>query len=80
MLKTDRHKYVTQAYHGLQELSTTERKAAYRQHVASFTDSSAYMSIDTIDFIVDAVLFTFLVDYKDSHPTAISKPYEEIYA
>ena len=75
-----------QVYHGYQELESAQRKAIYGSQVASFTESS-YVNIDTIFLIVDAVLFTSLVDLKDRMQAAsaggacaiASKSYDQLY-
>lgn len=79
VLKVDRHKYVRKAYHGLDELPTATRKAIYRKQVASFTESH-YVNIDTMFLIVDAALFTNLVDFRDRNLDKIPKTYEQLFA
>jgi len=77
-LKVDRHKYVRKAYHGLNELTTNERKNAYAGEVSTFTDSN-YVNIDTIFLLIDAQLFASLIDMKDTNPNLITKSYNELY-
>eukprot|EP01039_Chlorochromonas_danica_P007712 gene7712-8519_t len=79
ILKVDRHRYVRKVYHGLDELSTNIRKAIYRKQVASYTESQ-YANIDTIFNLVDAVLFTYLVDYRDRNPDLVPKSYDQLYS
>ena len=51
----------------------------YAKEVPSFTESH-FVHIDTIFYVVDAVLFMYLVDFKDSHPELLgNKSYEDIY-
>lgn len=79
VIKVDRHKYVRKVFHGSKEYNTEERKAIYSKDVPSFTESH-YSYIDTIFLLVDAVLFTYLVDFKDAHPELFAdKSYEDIY-
>lgn len=79
IIKIDRHKYVRKVYHGLEEVTAAIRKSIYSQQVASFTESH-YANIDTMFLLVDAVLFTYLVDFHDRHPDLIPKSYEQIYS
>lgn len=65
-------------FHGKHELNSAEKKAIYGSHVLSFTESN-YVNIDTIFLLIDALLFTSLVDLKDSNPSLINKTYEEMY-
>ena len=78
IIKVDRHKYVRKVCHGKRELSTAEKKAVYGSHVVSFTESN-YVNIDTLFLLIDALLFTGLVDLADKNPGLINKSYEEIY-
>jgi 5'-nucleotidase len=78
ILKVDRHKYVQKACHGYEELLAQDRKAEYNHEVHSFTESN-YVSLDTLFMVVDASLFSHLVDYKDKHPQLILKSYEQIH-
>ena len=74
----DRHKYVRKVCHGKQELNSAEKKAVYGSHVLSFTESN-YVNIDTLFLLIDALLFTSLVDLADNNPGLINKSYEEMY-
>jgi HAD superfamily 5'-nucleotidase-like hydrolase len=78
ILKVDRHKYVRKVYHGFREMTPDERKSLYGTKVTSFTDSN-YVNIDTLFLLIDALLFTNLVEFKDSNPSVIPKSYEQIY-
>ena len=78
IIKIDRHKYVRKVCHGYQEVVSSERKAMYGSQVISFTESN-YVNIDTFFLLVDAVLFTALVDLKDRNPSIITKTYEQLY-
>ena len=79
VIKIDRHKYVRKVYHGYEELETAPRKAIYGSQIGlKFTESN-YVNIDTMFLLIDAVLFTSLVDLKDRHPSVITKSYEQIY-
>ena len=55
-----------------------ERKAVYGIKVSSFTENN-YVNIDTLFLLIDALLFTNLVEYKDNNPNTINKSYEQIY-
>lgn len=78
IIKVDRHKYVRKVCHGKQELNSAEKKAVYGSHVVSFTESN-YVNIDTLFLLIDALLFTSLVDLADKNPGTINKSYEEMY-
>lgn len=78
IIKVDRHKYVRKVFHGKRELDSVEKKAIYGSHVVSFTERN-YVNIDTLFLLIDALLFTSLVDLSDKNPTLINKSYEEIY-
>jgi HAD superfamily 5'-nucleotidase-like hydrolase len=78
IIKVDRHKYVRKVCHGKQELNSAEKKAVYGSHVLSFTESN-YVNIDTLFLLIDALLFTSLVDLSDNNPGLIDKSYEEMY-
>ena len=78
IIKVDRHKYVRKVCHGKQELNSAEKKAVYGSHVLSFTESN-YVNIDTLFLLIDALLFTSLVDLADNNPGLINKSYEEMY-
>ena len=78
IIKVDRHKYVRKVCHGKQELNSAEKKAVYGSHVLSFTESN-YVNIDTLFLLIDALLFTSLVDLSDNNPGLINKSYEEMY-
>lgn len=74
----DRHKYVIKAQHGLTELSTSERHAAYSRNVFAYTESN-FVNIDTLFLVIDALLFANLVDFADKNPEFVRKSYEQIY-
>ena len=80
-LKIDRHKYVRVASHGSRVLSSAERKRIYRPSFEGSLEfkGSNFVKMDTLFHVVDANLFAQLVDLKDRDPTAIEKPYEQIY-
>mmetsp|Transcript_6603 Transcript_6603/g.21660 ORF Transcript_6603/g.21660 Transcript_6603/m.21660 type:complete len:541 (+) Transcript_6603:36-1658(+) len=81
LLKLDRHKYVKVAYHGLERMTSQERKAIYAhsfETAPAFTPPD-FSTIDTAFTLVDACLFCQLVSFKDSHPGLVSKPYAEMY-
>ncbi len=82
-LKIDRHKYVRVAYHGFQEISSTNRKILYSRtfnKVLSFSEKW-FVNMDTLFQFVDAHLFALLIDMKDQgeHESLDLKTYEEIY-
>jgi 5'-nucleotidase len=83
VLKIDRHKYARKAFHGMRELTREERKAAYH---ASFTQSvqfseSNFVNIDSIFLVIDAMLFSHMVDLKDGqlHSALEKVSYEQLY-
>lgn len=80
ILKIDRHKYVRKVYHGTEELSTRVRKAIYTKQVTSFTEKN-FVNIDTIFLLIDALLFSYLVDlFNKSEELKETKSFEELYA
>jgi len=81
ILKLDRHKYVRVAYHGFAALQSKERKRVY-QFPCSYTDNERYVNVDTLFTIVDAVLFSQLVELKDEDPDdsdMLNRSYKQIY-
>ena len=78
ILKIDRHKYVRKAYHGLTELSTRTRKSIYTKQVTTYTDKD-YVNIDTIFLLIDALLFSYLVDLKKKTDFLDDKTFEDMY-
>lgn len=75
VLKLDQHNYVRVAEHGLTPLSSDERKAVYRQkyHEMQAFGGSNFATIDTPFSLVDAALFTQLVDLRDRFVRASEK-------
>lgn len=68
LLKLDQHNYVRNAEHGVKSLSREERQNVYRnnyQEMQAFSGSD-FVNIDTPFSLVDACLFSQLVDLKDS--------------
>ena len=81
LLKLDRHKYVKVAYHGLNKMSSDDRKGLYAQpyeQLPTFAPPD-YASVDTQFLIVDVCLFAQLVDLKDREPDKLPQPYVELY-
>eukprot|EP01041_Mallomonas_annulata_P007942 gene7942-16269_t len=67
ILKLDRHKYVTDAEHGMTELSREQRKSLYRQTFQELQHfgGSNFVCMDTPFSLVDCCLFAQLVDLRD---------------
>ncbi|GMH99216.1 hypothetical protein TrLO_g16022 [Triparma laevis f. longispina] len=84
-LKIDKHKYTRVAYHGSQEMSSEARKALYAQtfNKKDSFGESYYINMDTLFQIVDAELYSQLIDLKDSEDSEYEfldgKTYEEMY-
>lgn len=80
IIKLDRHKYPRKVFHGKRELSSEERKhCKYSQHAYTFTEPE-FVMIDTLFLLVDAVLYSNIVNYKDNCPGNLShKSYADIY-
>merc|ERR1711916_67331 len=85
ILKTDRHKYVTVATHGLTKLSSKLRRSLYRDNyneMNSFSGSN-FVSVDTPFSLVDGCLFAQLVDLFDKGVAlgleGYSKTYEQLW-
>eukprot|EP01035_Chromulina_nebulosa_P018611 gene18611-24340_t len=67
------------AFHGMKtELSSAERRNIYSKEIATFTESN-YVIIDTLFTPIDSMLFSQLVDLKDSKPNLIKQSYEQMY-
>lgn len=68
ILKINRHKYVRKVYHGSTLLSRDERKKTY--HSSSLEtiqfDDKRFVNIDTLFLMIDAMLFSHLVDWRDA--------------
>jgi len=89
IIKLDRFKYVRAAEHGLTPLSSSERKATYRnsdKEIQAIDKMIGYANIDTPFSLVDACLFVQLVDLKDNLAKdntpgrkKIDRAYEQIY-
>ena len=88
ILKLDQHNYVRTAEHGLRPLSREERQDIYRNnyHEMQSFSGSDFVNIDTPFSLVDACLFTQLVELKDdlenrgvSTPME-SKSYQQLWA
>lgn len=75
LIKLDQHNYVRVAEHGLTPLSSDERKSVYRQkyHEMQAFGGSNFATIDTPFSLVDAALFTQLVDLRDRFVSASEK-------
>ncbi|GMH87639.1 hypothetical protein TrST_g5998 [Triparma strigata] len=82
-LKIDKHKYTRVAYHGSQEMSSEARKALYAQtfNKKDSFGESFYINMDTLFQIVDAELYSQLIDLKDNNEFEFldGKTYEEMY-
>ena len=80
-LKLDRHKYVRKAFHGSTQLSKEERKSHYVSSVSQFIQfsESNFVNIDTLFLLIDAMLFSHMVDLKDNKNFNIQQSYEQIY-
>merc|ERR1711908_13320 len=67
-IKLDQHNYVRTAEHGLKPLSREERQDVYRNnyHEMQAFSGSDFVNIDTPFSLVDACLFSQLVDLKDN--------------
>jgi len=79
IIKLDQHKYVRAAEHGLTPLSTVERKSTYQE--ADSYSGPNYSNIDTPFSLVDACLFSQLVDLKDKLPDSslAQKSYSQLW-
>jgi hypothetical protein len=86
IIKLDRFKYVRIAEHGLTPLSRNERKSIYKYNhegIMEMEKSSNYENIDTPFSLIDACLFSQLVDLKDrlgaSCEVLASKSYDQLW-
>ena len=85
ILKLDRHKYVRVAEHGLTPLTSTERHTIYRNSNDDKQEMAGpgFANIDTPFSLVDACLFSQVVDLKDklgaSNALLASKSYLELW-
>lgn len=83
ILKVDRHKYVRKATHGTIELTSEQRKNLYQSafsQMPTFTEDN-YITIDTMFLLIDAVLFSKLVELADKSVTDnnVPKSYAKLY-
>ena len=65
-MKIDRNKYVRIVYHGLNYIQRNERKDIYTKQIISYTEKN-FINIDTIFMVIDALLFSYLVDLYDRY-------------
>jgi len=82
-LKIDRHKYVRVAYHGFNPIQSTMRKQLYSRtfnKIPSFSEKH-FVNVDTLFQLVDAHLYAFLVELKDTSGSEFldMKTYQELY-
>ena len=64
VFKLDRHSYVGRCYHGFRELTSDERKAAYRNEKINLSDDR-FEWIDTLFGLPEAVMYLTMVDWGD---------------
>ncbi len=77
VLKMDKFKYVSLAYHGLEPLASEKRAALYNTQRISFNDKR-YRSVDTLFEILEAYLYAALVDYLETQKKQ-ETDYQELY-
>lgn len=65
VIKIDRYKYVTDAFHGTHRMTYDERKDAYSKRRLDLADPS-FHNLDTLFTIPEAVLFAQIVDLADA--------------
>lgn len=65
LIKLDRYKYVTVAYHGTRRITYEERKAAYSNRRLDLA-LPAFHNLDTLFTIPEAVLYAQMVDLVES--------------
>ena len=79
ILKIDRHRYVKIAYHGVNKLSSEQRREIYDlEEVVSYEEPN-FALIDTLFTLGEALLFMQLVDLKNSSKLLSDKSYAEIF-
>lgn len=76
VFKLDRHSYVGRCYHGFRELSSEERRAAYRNEKINLSDDR-FEWIDTLFGLPEAVMYVTMVDWADRQPTPM--PYDKLF-
>jgi 5'-nucleotidase len=64
VFKLDRHSYVGRCYHGFRELTSDERRAAYRNEKINLSDDR-FEWIDTLFGLPEAVMYVTMVDWMD---------------
>ena len=64
VFKLDRHSYVGRCYHGFRELTSDERRAAYRNEKINLSDDR-FEWIDTLFGLPEAVMYVTMVDWND---------------
>jgi HAD superfamily 5'-nucleotidase-like hydrolase len=70
VFKLDRHSYVGRCYHGFRELTSDERRAAYRNEKINLSDDR-FEWIDTLFGLPEAVMYVTLVDWAEREGIAI---------
>jgi HAD superfamily 5'-nucleotidase-like hydrolase len=76
VFKLDRHSYVGRCYHGFRELSSDERRAAYRNEKINLSDDR-FEWIDTLFGLPEAVMYMTMVDWADRERGGID--YEKLF-
>jgi HAD superfamily 5'-nucleotidase-like hydrolase len=64
VFKLDRHSYVGRCYHGYRELTSEERRAAYRNEKINLSDDR-FEWIDTLFGLPEAVMYVTMVEWAD---------------
>ncbi|HUJ58969.1 MAG TPA: HAD-IG family 5'-nucleotidase [Kofleriaceae bacterium] len=76
VFKMDRHAYVGRCYHGFRELDHDQRRAAYRNEKINLS-SDRFEWIDTLFGLPEAVMYTTLVDWCDTHTGTVD--YDKLF-
>ena len=76
VFKLDRHSYVGRCYHGFRELTSDERKAAYRNEKINLSNDR-FEWIDTLFGLPEAVMYVTMVDWADRELSGID--YDKLF-
>ena len=77
VLKMDKFRYVSLAYHGLQPLDTSHRSKLYNTIRINF-QSGRYKSIDTLFALLETYLLAAIIDYMEREQK-LKVNYQELY-
>lgn len=78
LIKIDRYKYVTDAFHGTRRLTYDERKAAYSNRRLDLANP-AFHNLDTLFTLPEAALYAKMIDLGDAPQEPPRWDYRELF-